>query len=244
MTLYSVTLKEAEPSKTVTDDGKELSVMDLDQDLLWHTVQGSWHRNPISWHAHICDIHPLVYMDTRNEDDRIVSSLSLYLAALFQVCLQVCVCVCFSTHICAHLQACMCLLCPISRHQVVTPSPTLGNTTVSFTIKAPFCLFDLFGYRLSLLYKSLLAFFLFSLCLFTPACRYFWRSFLKQRTMLNVEGITTSESFCFCFFKQKKTKKEKEVKVKKKNNIGGGLLDLPCHLHWGGVEQPKGNPFS
>ena len=34
MTLYSVTLKEAEPSKTVTDDGKELSVMDLDQDLL------------------------------------------------------------------------------------------------------------------------------------------------------------------------------------------------------------------
>lgn len=169
---------------------------------------------------------------------------SLCIWLRFFKCVCKCVCVCFSTHICAHLQACMCLLCPISRHQVVTPSPTLGNTTVSFTIKAPFCLFDLFGYRLSLLYKSLLAFFLFSLCLFTPACRYFWRSFLKQRTMLNVEGITTSESFCFCFFKQKKTKKEKEVKVKKKNNFGGGLLDLPCHLHWGGVEQPKGNPFS
>ena len=173
--------------------------------------------------------------------------LSLSLAALFQVCLQVCVCVCvsvcFSTHICAHLQACMCLLCPISRHQVVTPSPTLGNTTVSFTIKAPFCLFDLFGYRLSLLYKSLLAFFRFSLCLFTPACRYFWRSFLKQRTMLNVEGITTSESFCFCFFKQKKTKKEKEVKVKKTTLGEVCLIYLVIYIgeEW---NNPKGNPLS
>lgn len=159
MTLCCVTLEEAEPSKTVTDDGKELSVMDLDQDLLRHTVQGSWHWHPHPWHT---TIHTLVYMKANTEDDDI-PSLSLSLYVLFRS-----LCrgkkrvnnLCVRLHVCADVD-CVCLLRPISRHRVVTPSLALGNTTVSFTIKASFCLFASSGYRLSLLYKALLAFFLF-----------------------------------------------------------------------------------
>lgn len=72
----------------------------------------------------------------------------------------------------------------------------LWETQLSDSQKLPPPFFE---YHLSMLYKALMAFLLFSCCLFSLTCRHFWRSFLKQKSMLNVGGISTWESFCVFF---------------------------------------------
>ena len=238
MTLCRVTLEEAEPSDTVTDYRKEFSVMDLHQDLSRHIVHGRWYRNPIprqtdpDTHKNMYNTHTHTHTYTWIHTLRMTESQTHCLSSLSSFAFSsltvrererlnnLSVCIYTHVHTCG-------LTCVFVLHQVVTSAPTFRNTTVSFTIKALSCLFDLFGYWRIPLHKTLLVFFLFSL-------------FEEASSNREEERITTSQGFCCCVFMEKNNKKM-EVKVKKKTWGEGFTWSAEsCYLQWGGEEQPQG----